>query len=1003
MLLDKSVVCPVLIGRENDLERLVRLMTLSQGGKGQIALISGEAGVGKSRLIREVKARIPNGTVILEGSCLQTESVLPYAPLLDLFRNFFGTHSPEEVAGLMAESAPQLLKLFPELTRYLPDPAPLATSSPDPEQEKRRLFQTLAGTLIELAQRQPLIVIIEDLHWSDSTSLEFMLLLARRISAQPILLLLTYRSEENNPELTHFLAGLDRNRLGTEFALNPMSPADVEQMLQAILDSPHAPVSKDFLDPILALTEGNPFFIEEILKVLTTGGDISYANGIWNQKEINPLHIPRTIQDAVQRRTQQLDESTLHALTLASVMGRRFDFRLLQELLHVEEADLMAMLKKLIAAQLVVEETADHFAFRHALTREAVYSTLLLRERQVLHRSVADAIERLPAEPGATDAQAADLSFHYYHGAAWEKALEYSRRAGDQASSFYAQREAIVFYSRALVAARQLHRAREPELLSARGRAYDILGDFKSAYEDFEYALKVARQAGDGQAEWQTLTDLGFLWLTRSLQRAGEFFHNAEELARKLNEPRLRAQSLNHVGNWCFMTGQTLQGLECHRQALEFFEAEQDEAGIAVTRSLLGMATLHHGDQIGSYEEYRHAIHLFRKLDNKAELIFALVGASHTLYDETDFVPPQTRDESLAMGSEAVELARHIGWSSYQAFSQWSLAIGLANWGYFEEAINHAQATLQIATELEQRQRIAGAYYALGHISLLLLQADRAIENLEQGAMLAKEFGSAWLIGNITTDLAHAYLLREEPGRARAVLDSAMPEQSDHHTRSERRMLWAKGNLFLAENKPAEALQIAEHLLDSKRNFQQTQPIPALCKLKGEALLALKEFKKAERSLKAAKQGAEDRQALPLLWQIHARLGWLHKAQKNSDKCEQEFASARQVIHTLAENIPDEALRTGFLKAALGRLPKERTLSKRQREAEKFGGLTSREREVARLVSQGKSNREIAEALVLSERTVENHVGNILTKLGFDSRAQIAVWTVENGLARENN
>ena len=167
-------------------------------------------------------------------------------------------------------------------------------------------------------------------------------------------------------------------------------------------------------------------------------------------------------------------------------------------------------------------------------------------------------------------------------------------------------------------------------------------------------------------------------------------------------------------------------------------------------------------------------------------------------------------------------------------------------------------------------------------------------------------------------------------------------------------------------------------------------------------MLALKQFKKAERSLEGAKQGAEERQALPLLWQIHARLGWLHKAQKNGDRSEREFASARQVIRTLAENIPDETLRSSFLQAALERLPKERTLSKRQREAQEFGGLTSREREVAGLVSQGKSNREIAEVLVLSERTVENHVGNILTKLGFDSRAQIAVWAVETGLRGKN-
>jgi len=167
--------------------------------------------------------------------------------------------------------------------------------------------------------------------------------------------------------------------------------------------------------------------------------------------------------------------------------------------------------------------------------------------------------------------------------------------------------------------------------------------------------------------------------------------------------------------------------------------------------------------------------------------------------------------------------------------------------------------------------------------------------------------------------------------------------------------------------------------------------------------MALNQWDKAEQALEQAKKGAEGREALPLLWQIHRLLGWLYKKQKNIEQSEREFASARLVIHKLEANIPDETFQTDFVQAALGSLPKERTLSKRQLEAETFGGLTPREREVARFVSEGKSNREIAEGLVLSERTVESHIGNILTKLGFDSRAQIAVWAVEKGLRETKN
>jgi DNA-binding CsgD family transcriptional regulator len=385
-------------------------------------------------------------------------------------------------------------------------------------------------------------------------------------------------------------------------------------------------------------------------------------------------------------------------------------------------------------------------------------------------------------------------------------------------------------------------------------------------------------------------------------------------------------------------------------------------------------------------------------LDDKHGLIPALVGACHSLYDDTDFVSSHSRSENREMALEALELARQVGWPSLEGFAEWGLALGLAHWGMFAEALSHANATLRIATEIHHPQRIIGAHYALGYIYILMLQADLAIQNLESGFNLAKEHGSAWLIGNTTVDLACAYLLKNDTGRARPLLEAALQKETGHYTRAERRMLWAKGNLLLAEDKPAEALQIAEHLLDSKQNSQHAQPIPALLKLKGEALSALKQFKQAEQALEEAKTGAEQRDALPLLWQIHRGLGWLYKAQKNIEKSEREFAGARLVIHKLGENISDQALRTRFIQSAGETLPQERKLTRRQNEAEQFGGLTPREREVARLLSQGRSNREIAEALVLSERTVENHIGNILTKLGFTSRAQIAVWTVEKGL-----
>ena len=199
------------------------------------------------------------------------------------------------------------------------------------------------------------------------------------------------------------------------------------------------------------------------------------------------------------------------------------------------------------------------------------------------------------------------------------------------------------------------------------------------------------------------------------------------------------------------------------------------------------------------------------------------------------------------------------------------------------------------------------------------------------------------------------------------------------------------------------ALQIAEQLLASapgKVPGQSTQPIPHLLKLKGEALMALSHLDEAVEALEDARRGAQERNARPLLWTIHRSLGQAYRLLQHKDQARQERAAGRQLIEELATTIDDASLRDQFLRAALDSFPKEKPPLPREAARHAFGGLTAREREVAALIAQGKTSREIADLLVLSERTAEGHVSNILGKLGFTSRAQIAAWVVERGLTK---
>ncbi len=254
-------------------------------------------------------------------------------------------------------------------------------------------------------------------------------------------------------------------------------------MLRAIFTLPRS-TRLELPDPIYALTEGNPFFVEEMLTSLITAGDIFYENGRWDRKPLSELHIPRSVQDAVQQRTDQLSESAASVDPRSSCWTTlRFCLIAAQQLTHHDESHLLQHIKELIAAQLVVEESAEQFAFRHALTQQAVYTDLLVRERKALHRSIADTMERLYVP--SLDAHLADLAYHFYESGTWEKALVYGQRAGEQAYRLYAPHGAIEQVTRALDAAQRGSIPPPATLYRLRGQAYETRGNFGCVHTDY--------------------------------------------------------------------------------------------------------------------------------------------------------------------------------------------------------------------------------------------------------------------------------------------------------------------------------------------------------------------------------------------------------------------------------------------------------------------------------------------------------------------------------------
>ena len=915
---DRPMVSPVLVGRSEALASLDRLIAEARGGHGKLALIEGEAGIGKSRLVAEARTRVTAlGWRILQGNCFEQDTALPYAPLLDLLRTFCATRSSEELARDLGPAAPELTKLLPELAARFPNLTPKPAL--EPEQEKHRLFEWLGQFFVRLAGFQPGLVVVEDLHWSDGASLEFLIHLARRVPAQPILLLLTCRSDEPNANLAHFVAQLDRERLVTELALEPLSADEVDAMLRAIFNMEQsAPLES--LEGFLALTEGNPFFIEEILKALVMAREVYYADGIWHRKPTSQLHVPRSVHDAVRRRVEQLSERARRALTMAAVAGRRFDFALLQESLGTSEQDLLAVIKELVAAQLVVEDSSDQFSFRHPLTREAVYATLLARERLTLHRTIGETLERMDAD--SIDTHAADLADHFHTAGVWDKALRYSQRAGEEARAIHALPEALTHLTRALEACRRLSCAPSLALLRGRGEVHEMLGHFEQARTDLEAGLATARATGDRHGEWQALLDLSLLWENREYRESGAYLERALDLARQMDDPGCVARSLNRLSHWHFNRERNVEALAGLQQALVLFRSLNDRRGAAETLNLLAEVSYVRGDLIQSAAYYDEAIAHLRELDDRRGLAHALAMLPLRLRMDTEVPGPFDVAELLRANETAQRIARDMGWRAGEITALGIFAEVLTSTGDYARALAAAKATLALAQDINHQVHLARGHWVLGDAYLGIYALPEAESHLSQALEIARATGSANFEHHATLSLASVYQLRNDLPRAQELLQKDIQpwhaEQSQHE-----RDNWASwAELKLEQADAASALQIVEQLISSARNIERYGPrsIPRLSHLRGRALAALGRLNEAQEELYAALEVARVQGRQPLLWQIQASCGKLLKAQSKPDKAAREFAAARSLVQELASHVPDASQRQSFVAFAQARL-----------------------------------------------------------------------------------
>ncbi|HMB22422.1 MAG TPA: AAA family ATPase, partial [Anaerolineales bacterium] len=316
----------ILIGRDHELKTLEKALHAAGGGIGCCILLTGEAGIGKSRLIEELRHKATSEKfTILQGDCFEQTLSFPYAPWIDALRASITSLNATEIKEFLGPLATEFMKILPELALLIPQIQP---SPPlEPQAEKYRLFESFTRLGTSLSTSNPVLLILEDLHWGDALSLELVHYLVRRLQQQPFMLIGTYRSEESSPHLLRLLSDLHRERLVQQIGLKPLHRDDIEQMARTLWKTQYR-ILASFADALKAITDGNPYFVEEILKDLTEEGHI---DELLQQKTLEELHVPRSIQRMVQQRVEQLPETTRKILIYASAIGQRFDFGLLQE------------------------------------------------------------------------------------------------------------------------------------------------------------------------------------------------------------------------------------------------------------------------------------------------------------------------------------------------------------------------------------------------------------------------------------------------------------------------------------------------------------------------------------------------------------------------------------------------------------------------------------------------------------------------------------------------
>jgi len=914
---------PPFVGREAEWEALLACWERAGSGRGHVALVSGEAGIGKTRLVEELSQYVrQRGGWVACGRCYEYERALPYGPLADLLRAALSATGARVLERLPPWQAAELARLVPELGEQLPSPS---SSSPvggrrggeSADQQQARLFEALTLFLLDLARRNPLLLVLEDLHWAPDSTLAWLHYLARRLSGAPILLTATCRREEVGPDHTlHGLAlQLEREGLAARLELAHLSREALARWIVGASDS--------LVTRIHRQAEGNPFFMLETLRALFEDRQVRLVGGCWVEETApDSLPIPASVRQVVRMRLERLSPLTREAVATAAVIGRAFDFDVLEQTWGRGEEATLEALDELLRRRLVREgsgPSGGDYGFGHHLVREVIYQGMHYRRRRRLHRLVGEAMERLYA--GQPDAPG-EVAHHFDAGGEMAKALHYYGLAARRAEASFAWQEAERYLGRMLELLDQLDPDRtRPDCLAQRGqvlvdRAQQryLQGRLVERDADLSALTNLAEASGGENLRLQAFIHrIRYLNLDAQYEKSIAMAEEGLILAEHLDDASVRCRLLAQIGFAHYFLGQPRPALTALEAALAVAGEEAGAEMRGRITHILGYVYFHLGDYARSlaYQQEAYACHQVVGDYNRVAWDGLDIGAMY-LEMGRFAKASQYLTESLA-------LARRIGARPAEAYGLNQLGCWELHQGNYTTAADYFQQALSIQQELRTEHGSVAAKEGLGLTLYHLGDLVQARRWLQGAVEQARSIGHRRRLAESLVGLGLVEIAAGQPCAAHDCLSEAVTVARESECQESLAMgLVALASVERHKGDFASALRYAGEAV----RIAQESVLP-VCEMWGEMEVGLADLAQGEQVAALVHTG----RAVALVPQAHE--GWIgieqvHQAHSQAlralgriREAEEQERLAAAIVETKANRIPDPEQRQRYLDSQL--------------------------------------------------------------------------------------